>query len=238
MRAQGFLNWSPSSQLKSHPPLHKIKDWTTTPYSKTTQLSKDHFSVLQQHRGQQRLAVALIVAPGYLPVSFSCAPSPQGSRERRDLSVKETDLSRRLGSPRPPSAKHPHAQIFRQQKQHKDPALFHIPTNFCWSFSYLLKCAMKHNDKYKSLAWKCLCHVNGPTPPLIRKLWFAQRPPLNGPVVFGWIPQKEQCAMSKKGVGGVEWEEGLGLVEGGGGGADLWRAPFCSFRHQLKMLPS
>lgn len=66
-------------------PLHKIQVGRTNPYTKTTQPSvcsiKDHFSVLQQHRGQQRLALALIVALSYLPVSFSFALSPQGSKE-------------------------------------------------------------------------------------------------------------------------------------------------------------
>ena len=102
-------------------PLHKIKIGTTNPYSKTTRHSvcsmKDHFSVLQQHRGQQRLPLATIVALSYLPVSFGFALSPQGSSERNnghggDFSVKETDLSRRLRSPSPLSAKQPPARGF------------------------------------------------------------------------------------------------------------------------------
>lgn len=59
---------------------------------------KDHFSVLQQHRGQQRLAFALIVAQSYLPVSFSFAVCPRGSRERHN-GHSGISLCKKLTSP-------------------------------------------------------------------------------------------------------------------------------------------
>lgn len=79
--SQGYSTPSQSSWMKpcSSQLLSCIKVWRRNPYSQlqpSVFSIKAHFSVLQQHRGQQRLDLALIVALSYLPVCFSFALSP------------------------------------------------------------------------------------------------------------------------------------------------------------------